>query len=366
MATLLFNNIDDLKQYVGGGANVNLELSSISAAMHSALRNHILPWLGQAQWAALLADYTPNAADITGMDDSLEALLPYVRRPLALLTMYEYGQVGGIMVSESGFHRSETDTRKTAFKYQENAYKRWHLDDGYEAIEEMLNFLEDNEGDYALWAADDAYVANKSLVINTATELRKHYSKYLSRYTFETLRPLIEDVEVFAIKPLLGDDQYDEVKDWIMMKATGLDAKELQLLKLIRRAVANFTIEEGLKRLWVKIEGKNVVEAEGLEPQTYEKYSSAAGTAMNSIQRHLQEHANIHIQNIKQFLTDNASDFPLYEAYLEALAEAAAAEEDTDTCDTDNPRTCVSQNYYDDFNLNLPSRNSTGKGITIF
>lgn len=163
MATYLFNDISDFKNYVGGGANVSLKMATLDPAILAAAENHIILWLGQQQWDQLVTAVagTPSTEET--------ALIPYVARPLAMLTMYEYKKIGGIMVGESGFHRFEDETRKSAFKYQENDYSDWMLNNGYENIERMLKFLETNEADYPLWQADDAYQRNKALFLNYAS-----------------------------------------------------------------------------------------------------------------------------------------------------------------------------------------------------
>jgi len=149
--------------------------------------------------------------------------------------MYEYSQIGAIQFSEGGAFRSESEGLKSPYKYQEEAYRQQMLQHGFESIERMLNYLEDNEVKYPLWQADPAYQRNKAHFVNTATDFRLLYGKQLSRYIFEILRPIMDEVETFAILPILGQAQYDDLKEGISLKA--LTADETALIQLIRRAV---------------------------------------------------------------------------------------------------------------------------------
>ena len=317
MATYLFNDISDFKNYVGGGANVSLKMATLDPAILAAAENHIILWLGQGQWDQLVTAVagTPTTEE--------EALIPYVARPLAMLAMYEYEQIGGIQIGEAGFHRIEDDTRRSAYKYQENNYSDWMLNNGYENIERMLKFLEANEANYPLWQADPAYQRNKALFLNYAAEFRAAYSKYISRYTFEILRPLLEDIETFALVTLMGQTLFDALKDGLLLKA--LSTKESILVEHIQRALANFAIEEGIRRHWVRLDGKKVVQSERLEPQSSEKQGLPPMPIADMALRHNELFANRHISYIKKYLEDNIDDFPDYQTYLDELAEAEAA-----------------------------------------
>ena len=325
MAYYLFNTIDEVKTFVGGAANKSLEMESIQVAMHAAAYNHIFPWLGEDQWDDLVA-----AVEAASFTTDQQNLLPFVQRPLALLTFHEYSKIGGIKFSEAGMFRQETETNKSAFKYQENAYRNWMLVQGYEAIEQMLVFLEKVPGTYALWETSSAYTMHRALYLRYARDMRKAHSQHVTRYTYEILRPIIESVEIFALLPLLGQAEFDSLKSDQYNPATL--ATRMKAIDLIRKAIAHFAIEEGVRQLWVQINGKNVVHVEQLEPQSYSKQGTGSTAAVDVKVRVEEEFANRHMSYLEKYLTDNIDDFPDYKAKVEA--EATAAEEEAiDLCD---------------------------------
>jgi len=321
MSAYLFETISDLKDHVGGGANVSLSLTSIKPTVLLAYQKHIRQWLGDAQWDALIAALSASpSAEQT-------ALIEQVRRPLALLTMYEYTKIGNVQMGEMGMHRMETDDRKTAYKYQENEYREYMLYNGFEALELMLEFLETNEVNYPLWQASTGYERNKALFINTSEAFRNAYSYQISRYTFEVLRPIIQDVETFGLLAILGEDQFNDLKTGILLKS--LTAEETALIAIIQRAVAHFAVELGAIRSAVVLKGNAVVQLERLEPQSLSREGTPSGQAMSALLQQENMMANRHISYMQQYLANNLASFPLYSAYLDELA-AAEAEEDAE------------------------------------
>lgn len=322
MATYIFEDISKVKEFVGGGANVGIRMESIKPIIYSTAQEHIIPWLSETLWDQLVAtlEGPPSTEDA--------ALLPYVQRATALLTFYEYSKIGGISFGESGIYRTENEHHKSAFKYQENSYREFMLNKGYEALELMIKFLKANEGDYPLWTADTAYTRATEHFINYASDFRNAYGKHISRYTFEILLPIIDDLEAFAILPLVGQQLFDDLKAKIV--ADTLNTEETEAVGRIQRAIAYFAIKEGTKRLWVRIDGKNVVQTEKLEPQSYEKAASPGAQAISVSMLHDDEFGNRHINSLKKYLKDNVASFPLYQAWLDALEAAAEEEEQED------------------------------------
>lgn len=338
MATFIFTDISEFKDHVGGGVNQSMSMASLKPWIEMAMQAHVLPWLGAGTWSALVANM-----DAQNPDADLTALLPYVQRPVALLTMYEYSQIGNIQVGEGGLYRAETDDLKSPFKYQETAYRQQMLQHGFESIERMLNYLEDNEAKYPLWQADPAYQRNKEHFINTALDFRLLYGKLLSRYEFEIIRPIMEEVETFAILPIIGQAQYDDLKEGIALKA--LTADEQALIQLIRRAVSHFTMQEAIERHWVQFNGNRVVQVETLEPQGYEREGSAQRAPFSTKWRHHQLLANRHISYIRHYLSSRLETFPLYADHL----EEEAATENTDTSQAADDNLYYSDRYYGAF-----------------
>ncbi len=337
----IFKNISDIKEHIGGAGNLSIHIDSIGPHELPTFNKHLQKWIGQD----LYADIIDNPATTEKI-----ALLPYVAKPLAFLLMYEYSKVNSLQISEQGNIRYEREEAKSAYKYQENEYRDYMLHTGYESLEELLKFLAAKSADYPLWKNSIAFKCSRNLFINYAAEFRAVYSHYISRYTFDHLRALVADLEVFAIQPTIGRYLFDALKLEVKSGAIGLsgctpntaspcEANRGRAVAIIQSALANFTIEEGMRRLWLRIDKGNVVQTEQLGDQGYQKKSPGKNVPVSQKIRHHDEWANRHTSNLLHFLNTNISCFPEYQQYLDEQKEEEKEKED-ECCEWRIPSSC--------------------------
>lgn len=304
----IIRTISELKNFIGGAGNVSLNIADIQPFLDLVGQQHLRPWLGNTTYAALEAEtiVAPYAA-----------LLSFVQRPLAFLAMLEYVKVNAIMISGAGNFRIESDEKKTAYKYQENQYRAVMQEQGWESIERMLRYLDENSTTFTAWAADEARKNHRGLFINYAEDFRNLYGKTISRYIFETLRPVIEEVEDTALLPYFGTPFFDALKTDIQDNT--LAGKRKELVRLAQKVIVHFSIREGIKRNWVKFEGDRVVQTETLEPQGYQKDAPAGKDETATLLRHSEDWGNRHVATVLSFLEANIEEptFLLYKTYNE-------------------------------------------------
>jgi hypothetical protein len=300
----LFSTLNDIKTHVGGAISQTLELTSIAPVITDTARRHLVPYLGATFYDALVAAYAANT-----MSGAQTALLPFVRRPLALLTLHEYAKVGGIEFSEGGIHRNESDNKKAAFRYQEKQYMEYTLEKGYDAIETLLQFLSDNAATYTTWASTEEAAAHRTPLLNYAADFRKAMHIQCDRYTFDCLRPIIAGVESFAVQALLPAAFWEA---YITAHEAGtLSAPEKVLRTRIRVAIAHRALDEALTLHWVHSKSGRIVVVEELGEQN--QYNRTGPTAAASGAAHLNQQAwaDRHTQYWQQYILSNPDDFPL-------------------------------------------------------
>lgn len=306
----LITEITQLQEVVGGAVNKSVDIRSLHPYLSGVVRDYIIPHLGKQ-----LIDDVIDRQDTIG-DESLTLLLYYTRKAAGYLTLWKYADIAGVQLSDMGLLRSESENMKSAFKYQEAGYRNAMRDHGHEALEELIIFLQENATDYPLWGAE-RLANSRRLFLANATQFRSVYSRYISRYSYEILQPVIEDLEAFAIQPLLGDDFFYELKELVRLDT--LTNQEKELVYRIRKAIANFAIEEGTKQHWIKISGNNIIQSEHLDQSNIEHATDAA---INVSLRHHDVTGNRHLTYIQKFLKDNIDDFETY-ANWQAELEAA-------------------------------------------
>jgi len=240
----LFTSLADFKTQVGGAISTTLELTSLEPVIYDAARRHLTPYLGVDFYEDLATAYAGDS-----MSAAQTALLPKVRKPLALLTMHEYAKIGGIEFGEGGIHRNENDSKKAAFRYQEKEYSRYMIEKGYEALELLLKFLSDNTATYTDWAASDEATMHLNPLLNYAADFRRLLNVQCDRWTFECMRPLIAEVETVAVQAILPAAFYYGLKERHV--AGTLTVPEKELRTRIRNAIGHFAMAEAIQQHWV-------------------------------------------------------------------------------------------------------------------
>jgi len=295
----LFSTFADFKTYVSGRVNTSLKLESLEATIYETARRHITPWLGLEYYEYLVAGTSLSAEET--------ALLPYIRRPLAILTMYEWSKVGAIEMGESGMHRVESDTRKSAYRYQEREYKDDALEKGYNALELMLKFLDMNKADFSTWAASAEGLAHRTPLLNYASDFRLLTLPDCDRYTFECIRPIIAEVQLFGIEKQLPAAFWEGLIER-HLDGTITDA-EIQLRTYIRQSIAHRSIEEAVKQRWVRIDKGRIAIHEDLGDQRNTNLTMPTGTGSGLYLSHVvwSDRLTSLWQN---YIRNNADDFP--------------------------------------------------------
>jgi len=317
---MIYDDIVQFKNYTGGAVNYSVELSSLEPTMLTAARQHLIPWLTAAVWDEVLAIYE---ADTPSTEEA--ALLDHTRRALAMLTMYEYVRIGGIQFSEAGIMRAETENMKSAYKYQENAYKEYMQEHGFNALETLLEYLDANADAFETWRDGGGRSRYRSTLLHRHTDITDITGRNVSRFTFHILRPVIGDLELFALVPILGEAALDDLR--LNFIADDMSEPETTLLGLCRKVLAHFAIAEGVSRLYVQVKGDRVVQTETAEQQGARKEAMPTTDALGLLMQLNSDWANRHFSYLRNFLDNNATDFPLYEAYrAEQLEEAAEAD----------------------------------------
>lgn len=309
---MIFQNIQELKAHVGGAVNVNMPLQSLTAAYKAARRKHLERYLGVRFLDELEAAAATPPPD--GLADAQEKAIEAVSEPLALLTLYEYTFTGSVQHGSEGLTRQESDTTRPAFKYQENDYRDWTLTTGLDALDHCLIFLLDHEDDYPTWRDGDGAEYHKAVLIRTAKTLRKFHNQPADRYAYEALRPILADVQSFVIDSLLGEEQMAE----LLGLRDAVSSLQKRLIVLLSRALAGFAVTEGLRRNLVQIQGGRIVQTEVMEPQGSVSKVSVQASEVNISVRQNEEFAERHLSKVRDFLNQNRSQFPLYQAWLDA------------------------------------------------
>jgi hypothetical protein len=202
-----------------GIVNESFSFNTIIPQVRKIERIILKPILGETLYDSLDTIYNsdPNPILSGAQADILDLIFPIN----ANLAVWLFADRGTIKVTDAGFQIQKSGSNVSAFQWQVKDFKKSVGDTGFDAIDDLLELLEDNEGDYPDWDG----TKNRDYIINSA----KVFSKYVnvSRRIFELLAPSMLRVERDIIKELLGKSLFDEIKSQVKTEAISVNNQAL-------------------------------------------------------------------------------------------------------------------------------------------
>jgi hypothetical protein len=108
-------------------------------------------------------------------------------------------------------HRTEGDSQKTPYKYQEQELRNGFKEKGFAALDDLLRYLEANVATFTNFASSPNYTIAKAQIVRATSEIDDVYYINRSRIIFLRLLPHLRTVEKTIIAPRLGDIYTDMI-----------------------------------------------------------------------------------------------------------------------------------------------------------
>lgn len=240
----LIKTIEEVKDQVS--INLNNELTTILPDINFVEEQFIRDdsCLGAAQYDDLHLKYQ-NDDPLTPAETFL---LEACQRAIANMAYGVYTTIGQVEISDSGIRIQSGMEYKTAFQWQvHDIQNNYFFKKGYFYIDKILELLEGAPSSYSLWKNSSAYTVFTEFFINKTADFHKWAPINESRRTFSAFAPLMRKVEEFDIKPVLGEEFFNEIKTEI--NSGTISAETQALLNLIQPATANLTIARAVEEM---------------------------------------------------------------------------------------------------------------------
>ncbi|MBJ6109439.1 hypothetical protein JAO73_10470 [Hymenobacter sp. BT523] len=222
------------------------DLENLAPDLRLVETTHLRPLLGPALYNELqaLSDVVVEQLLDPASTDVRAELLRLVQGAVANLGIVEYTPLLQVQISDSGI-RLAVD--KTAFQWQINDLKASFRRKGFNALEEVLEYLDKNIDEPALaaWGTSAAAVVSHQYFLATARQFSEHYAIKDSRLTYLALLPTLRKVERFELAPVLGPALYAELKEQLKDRDLTEDNREL-LEQYLRPALAHLVVAKAL------------------------------------------------------------------------------------------------------------------------
>jgi len=192
-----------------------------------------------------------------GIPEQLAELLPYCQLALANFGYFLAIDKLNVNVGNAGITVASTASLVPASKERIDRLRESVEHSGYDALEEIIKFLEKNIDDYPEWKDSDAYSYNKQFFINNAEEFYKTIHKQITRLQFLAIKEFIALAEI-EIKGVVCVDLFAELKSEILSGDIS-DINKI-LLESIKPAVCYLSLNKQNEDTLYKNEAARLIE----------------------------------------------------------------------------------------------------------
>lgn len=268
---------------------------------------YIKPALGTTLYNALVTAYGTDGADYDSMSADDKALMDYIFPCLAQLGVSLYLPKGNVTITDNGVMATHSETMKPAFEWQVKQVIREYMFGGYDALEDMLLYLEENAATYTDWDSSEA----RELMVQNADQYQEYVNIGNKRRIYNLLKPVIRRVQR-NVASVASEDLYDELVT--QMKADTLTANNMKLIRDVRGYVAHQTYAEALDELGVIVDDEGVHLLNTAFASTVNARTPAETERLENIKLRHESIAKGYLKDLDDYLQTNADDYPLFKA----------------------------------------------------
>ena len=214
----------------------------------NAQSEYLLPLLGEQLNAELDGIYEMRPTDRSKTETTALAL---AQKALVNLALWSNFDALSVRISDQGFQRQESDSWHPAFKYQEDALRRSFANAGFNAIDQLLLFMEADPKSWPLFVTSPAYTLSSHSVVRNTSEVQAVYDIHSSRLLFLRLLPIMSQKEELSLQPILGNKAYAALRAWLDDGETSIDGHDYDkaLWESLRLKCRNVVVMEAILQL---------------------------------------------------------------------------------------------------------------------
>ena len=213
------------------------DFDSVAPHILIAERDYLLPVMGKVMYENLLLFSQSEIPESpTPLQQKTRELLHLVQSAVINIAYWIGFDLLNAHITDGGFKRTESTTVKGLFKYQEENLKTYFRDNGFNGLDTMLGYLEDNISDFPMFAVSPSFTLFKSSFIPTTEIFNSIVFINRSRLTFLRMKPHIELIEETEIAPVLGPKAYAYLKSEMVKENP--DPRITTILSYIRKPLA--------------------------------------------------------------------------------------------------------------------------------
>ncbi|MEG1860996.1 MAG: DUF6712 family protein [Bacteroidaceae bacterium] len=197
-----WNDADEMKRFVPVSSALSFE--NLESALRDAFDLFVIPILGEPTARRIVQIY--QAAE---RSEAEALVLDTCQRAVANLAFwYDFDELS-VRITDQGVQRQESDTFKSAYKYQEDNLRRGFKNKGFNALDRLIDLLDRHLAEFPEFAKAPAHDHRAEALVRSTAEVDRIYFINRSHLVFLRLQPIFRTVEQTTLRPLLGTKLYE-------------------------------------------------------------------------------------------------------------------------------------------------------------
>ena len=221
-----WNNGKELKAVMK--VNTAISFDMMEAPLRNAFRQYLVPLLGDAMVGEVVEIYEfgpnpdvleQNTEGATEREKLDSRLLEICKRANANLAFWNDFDEISMRITDAGFQRQKSDNGESfqqVYKYQEDNLRASLRNKGFNALDELLEFLYAHIAEYPEFASSQAYQDRKSAIVRSTADVNDVCFINGSRIVFLRLQPHLKFAEEMLLQPAIGDKLYEHLIDGLV------------------------------------------------------------------------------------------------------------------------------------------------------
>ena len=192
-----------------------LSEEQVAAPLRNAYDMFLRPLLGDTQ-----ADSLSNAVkawvddDVQPLDDIQHAIDLSRQATVNLAFWYSFTELN-THITDQGFQRSEGETYKPIYRYQELELKQQLRNKGFNAVDKLLRFMYERSPSFPLFLQGEAWTDLAHALVRGPKEIDKYFYVHGSYLVYLKLRPAFCRIMELFIEPTLGKSVSKVLSDYL-------------------------------------------------------------------------------------------------------------------------------------------------------
>jgi hypothetical protein len=286
--------------------NVTLSFRSIAPAIALCERKYIAPLLGNALFNKLAHYYATSEQK---HKKPIQELLTLCQFALIRLAFWQEYDILSVSLSDKGAADNAGENR--LYRYQSEAIKDNLKNEGFDQLDAVLEFCENNIAAFPEFAQSPCHLASENSFIKNTKEFNSIYFINSSRLVFLKMKYFVTSVEELQLRHFLGNPFCLE-----LLAADSNLEKYACIIPSIKKFVVFMAIAEGIAELHQMPTDKGLIFQTAASNRISEvQYAPVPSAELEHIRKEYTQKAERYIGSVIDTLNNNPTDYPAYVSF---------------------------------------------------